>query len=211
MTKNVFGILAPSVQSGAWWMERSTEQVHVIWGVEGPQFDSPDRFATFLLNVSLGGGMSSSLFQEIREKNGLAYTVYSSLSPFRDSGVFSIYAATQMECVPLCVRLVEDCIKKIKNKGVSASELRMIQDNLKSTILISSDDVESRMASIAKNEIFLGRYISVQEVCQEIDRVRVEDIQRVAQILFRTDKRSLFALGPRGSSKIARKWGLGSI
>ena len=200
------GESSPIVQSGAWWVKRSTEQVHLIWGVEGPRFASPDRFATFLLNVYLGGGMSSSLFQEIREKNGLAYSVYSSLSPFIDSGVFSIYAATQLEQVPLCIRLVEECIEKIKIKGLSLSELEMIQANLKGTILLSSDCVESRMSSIAKNEIFLGRYVSVKEVCREIDRVTVSDIKRVANQLFQTSRRSLFALGPKPSSQIAKKF-----
>ena len=196
----------PLIQSGAWWVSRPTEQVHLIWGVEGPHFASPDRFATFLLNVYLGGGMSSSLFQEIREKNGLAYTVYSSLSPFNDSGVFSIYAATQLEQVSLCVRLVEECIKKIKTKGLSKDELKMIQANLKGTILLSSDCVESRMSSIAKNEIFLGRYVSVKEICRDIDRVTVADVQRVANQLFQNSKRSLFALGPKPSPKVARNF-----
>ncbi len=199
---------APRVQPGSWWVNRPTEQVHLIWGVEGPQFASPDRFAIFLLNVYLGGGMSSSLFQEIREKNGLAYTVYSSLSPFVDSGVFSIYAATQLEQVPLCLSLVEECIQKVKKKGLSRSDLRMIQDNLKGTILLSSDCVESRMSSIAKNEIFLGRYVSVKEVCKEVERVTAQDIQRVANQLFCQDKRSVFALGPKPTPKIARKFGL---
>ncbi len=201
------GELAPRVQSGAWWVPRPTEQVHLIWGVEGPHFDSPDRFVTFLLNVYLGGGMSSSLFQEIREKHGLAYTVYSSLSPFCDSGVFSIYAATQPEQVALCLRLVEECVQKIKNEGLSQSELRMIQDNLKGTILISSDDVESRMSSIAKNEIFLGRYVSVQEVCEQVDRVTVDDIRRVAHQLFQSSKRSFLALGPKPSKKVVQQLG----
>ncbi len=199
---------SPQVQSGAWWVNRPTEQVHLIWGVEGPRFASSDRFATFLLNVYLGGGMSSSLFQEIREKNGLAYTVYSSLSPFIDSGVFSIYAATQLEQVPLCLRLVEECIQKVKNKGLSKADLRMIQDNLKGTILLSSDCVESRMSSIAKNEIFLERYVSVKEVCREIERVTIADVQRVAGQLFENSRRSIFALGPKPSLKIAKKFGI---
>ena len=190
---------------GSWWVNRSTEQVHLIWGVEGPPFASSDRFATFLLNVYLGGGMSSSLFQEIREKNGLAYTVYSSLSPFVDSGIFSIYAATQLEQVPLCLRLVEECIEKVKRKSLSRSDLKMIQDNLKGTILLSSDCVESRMSSIAKNEIFLGRYVSVQDVCKEIDRVTVNDIQRMANQLFHQDQRSVFALGPKPTHRETRK------
>ncbi len=191
----------PKVHSGSWWVQRPTEQVHLIWGVEGPRFSSPNRFAAFLLNVYLGGGMSSSLFQEIREKNGLAYTVYSTLSPFMDSGVFTIYAATHLDQVPLCLKLVEECVQKVKKKGVSKSELKMIQANLKGTVLLSSDCVESRMSSIAKNEIFLGKYVSVEEVCRQIDQVTTQDVQKMANVLFQENKRSLFALGPKPKKK----------
>src|SRR6185436_12479579 len=96
---------APKLKQGHWWIERPAEQAHLIWGVEAPKYTSRDRFASFLLNVYLGGGMSSSLFQEIREKKGLAYTVYSSHSPFLDSGVFTIYVGTSIQHVPICLKL----------------------------------------------------------------------------------------------------------
>jgi len=197
--------LTYSEDGGVWWVERDTEQVHLIWGVPGPHYGSKDRFAAFLLNVYLGGGMSSTLFQEIREKNGLAYTVYSSLSPFVDSGVFSIYAATGMEQVPLCLRLIERCVKEIKNKPLPKKELNLIKENLKGTILLSSDSVEARMASIAKNHIFLGKYVSIEEVCRQIDEVTPEDLSRVANQLFREDRRSVLALGPKASPAVASK------
>jgi predicted Zn-dependent peptidase len=194
-----------SEDGGVWWVERDTEQVHLIWGVPGPNYGSKDRFAAFLLNVYLGGGMSSTLFQEIREKNGLAYTVYSNLSPFVDSGVFSVYAATGMDQVPLCLKLIEKCVQEIKNKPLPKKELNLIKDNLKGTILLSSDSVEARMASIAKNEIFLGKYVSIEEVCRQIDEVTPEDITRVAKQLFREDRRSVLALGPKPSSSVSSK------
>jgi predicted Zn-dependent peptidase len=195
---------APAIREGFWWVKRPTEQVHLIWGVQGLPFSSKDRFAAFLLNVYLGGGMSSSLFQEIREKNGLAYTVYSSLSPFVDSGVFSIYAATALEQVPLCLKLIEKCVQQMKKKALSKKDLKMIQDNLKGTVLLSSDNVESRMSSIAKNEIFLGKYVSVEDVCKQIDAVTPEDVQRMACHLFKDDQRSIFALGPKPSPTMIR-------
>ncbi len=192
----------PRLMSGTHWVVRPTEQIHLIWGVPGPHFAAQDRFAAFLLNVYLGGGMSSSLFQEIREKNGLAYTVYSSLSPFLDTGVFSIYAATGMGEVLLCLKLIEECVRKVKAKSLSQKELRMIQDNLKGSILLASDCVESRMSSIAKNEIFLGKYVSVSEVCRQIDAVNVDDIKRVAHSIFKDECRSILALGPAPSPKV---------
>jgi predicted Zn-dependent peptidase len=196
----------PVIQSGRWWVERPTEQVHLVWGVEGPTYASRDRFAAFLLNVYLGGGMSSSLFQEIREKNGLAYTVYSSLSPYKDSGMFSIYAATGMAQIPLCLRLIEECVSKLQRDLLSEEELLIIKDNMKGTIQLSSDSVESRMSSIAKNEIFFGQYYGVDEVCKMVDQVTPQDIRRVARKLLRDGKRSILALGPKPSRTVRKKF-----
>ena len=193
------------IKSGRWWIERPMEQVHVVWGVEGPTHGARERFAALLLNVYLGGGMSSSLFQEIREKNGLAYTVYSSLSPFIDSGVFSIYAATGPNQVPLCLRLIEECVERLKKTLLSEEELNTIKENLKGTVLLSSDSVESRMSSIARNEIFLGKYTSVEEVCREVDAVTPDDVRRVARKLLRTGERSVLFLGPKPSKAVAAK------
>ncbi len=201
--KELEPVVAPLIQKGFWWVERPTEQVHLVWGVPGPHYASKDRFAAFLLNVYLGGGMSSSLFQEIREKHGLAYNVYSCLSPFIDSGVFSIYVATGMAQVPLCLKLIEECIVQIKDKPLPKDELKMIQDNLKGTILLSADSVEARMSSIAKNEIFLGKHYSVEEVCEQVDAVTPKDLQRVAKYLFKDDQRSVLALGPKPSKTLA--------
>ncbi len=192
----------PRFSNGFWWIERNIEQVHLIWGVLGPHYTSKDRFPAFLLNVYLGGGMSSALFQEIREKKGLAYTVYSTLSPFEDSGVFTVYVATAMAQVPLCLKLIEECVSRLKKKALSRSELRVIQDNLKGTVLLSSDCVESRMSSIAKNELFLNKYLSPEQICEEIDAVTPADVQRVAHQLFREEGRSILALGPKVSQTV---------
>ena len=196
------GQVPPDVKSGCWWITRPTEQVHLVWGVAGPPYASKDRFAAFLLNIYLGGGMSSSLFQEIREKNGLAYTVYSSISPFIDSGVFSIYVATGMKQVPLCLKLIEECVAKLKRELLTDIELRTIQDNLKGSILLASDDVEARMSSIAKNELFLGGYSSPEDVCRLIDQVTPQDVRRMARKLLSSGNRSIVALGPKPSPKV---------
>lgn len=198
---------APKLKAGKWWIQRPTEQVHLVWGVEGPRFSSRDRFAAFLLNVYLGGGMSSSLFQEIREKNGLAYSVYSSLSPFLDSGTFSIYAATGMNQVPLCIKLIEECAARLRRELLAHEELQMVKDNLKGTILLGADSAESRMLSIAKNEIFLGEYINPDEACRMIDEVTPEILRRVARKILGRPERSIVLLGPRPSRSVAAKLG----
>ena len=195
----------PTFKGGTWWVTRSSEQVHLVWGVEGPKYAARDRFAAYLLNVYLGGGMSSTLFQEIREKHGLAYTVYSNLSPYTDTGSFTIYAATGMGQIPLCLKLIEECVGKLKKDLLSADDLTIIKDNLKGTILLSNDSVESRMSSIAKNEIFFGKYVSADEVCKMIDDVKPEDIRRVARKLLRDGTRSILAVGPKPSKSVLAK------
>ena len=148
---------APKMRDGPWWIKRATEQVHLVWGVEGVNYSSKDRFAAYLLNLYLGGGMSSQLFQEIREKNGLAYTVYSNLSSFVDSGVFSVYAATGMNQVPLCLKLIEECAEKLKREPLSEKDLQGVKDNLKGTILLNSDSVEARCPRWRRIRCFWGR------------------------------------------------------
>jgi predicted Zn-dependent peptidase len=193
------------LKEGTWWVKRPTEQVHLIWGVQAPAYRSRDRYALHLLNTHLGGGMSSALFQEIREKNGLAYTVYSNLSMYADSGVFSIYAGTGMKQVPLCLKLIEECIAKVKRELLTEEELDAVKDNLKGTILLSSDSAESRMMSIANNEIYIGSNISTDEVCKQIDAVTPEDVTRVARKILRSDRRGLLAVGPAPSRAVRKK------
>jgi predicted Zn-dependent peptidase len=196
---------APKLREGRWWIVRPTEQVHLVWGVDGPRVASKDRYAAFLMNVYLGGGMSSALFQEIREKRGLAYTVYSSLSPFYDSGVFTIYAATNPNQVPLCLKLMDEACSRLKRELLSDAELQVIKDNLKGTIQLSEDSAESRMSSVAKDEIFFGTYLSLDEFCAEIDRVTPQEIRRVARKILTPGGKAILALGPRPSAAVRKK------
>ncbi len=200
----------PEWRAGRWWEVSShAEQVHLVWGVEGPRNDSRDRFAAFLLNIHLGGGMSSSLFQEIREKNGLAYTVYSSLSPFQDTGLFSVYAATGMEQVPLCLELIRANAQKLATDLLTEDELAMIRDNLKGSILLSADSMESRMTSLARNHLVFGRYVPIEEVIREVEQVTAEDVRRMARQLFRDETaQSVVFLGPKPSRKVKAALGL---
>lgn len=200
----------PRWSAGRWWVSRpAAEQVHLVWGVEGPHNTSRDRFAAFLLNVHLGGGMSSSLFQEIREKNGLAYTVYSSLTPFHETGVFSVYAATGMEQARLCLELIRANSLKLTRDLLKREELAMIRDNLKGSILLSADSMESRMTSLARNHFVFGRHVPIEEVIREVDQVTAEDVRRVARRLFLDEsKQAVLFLGPRPSARLQRQLGV---
>lgn len=195
-------VSAPEFRGGRWWIERGTEQAHLIWGVPGPTCFSRDRYAAFLLNVHLGGGMSSRLFQEIREKRGLAYTVYSTLTPFQDSGVFSVYAATGVAHAPLCVRLIEEAAATVRDELITRAELRLLQENLKGTILLSSDSAESRMFGIARNEMIFGRAVPIREMLAEIDAVTPEDIRQVARRYLGQDRKGILLVGPKPAASV---------
>lgn len=196
---------APSPRAGSWWVRRPTEQVHIVWGVEGPRHGARDRYAAHVLNVYLGGGMSSELFQQIREKHGLAYTVYSGMSSYADSGLFTIYAATSPARVPLCLRLIEETVARARRELLSEEALREVKENIKGNILLGEDSAEARMATIARGELVLGEPLSLEAVLKAIDDVRPEDVRRVARRLFGHGERSLLMLGPRPSVSVRAK------
>jgi len=198
-------VQAPRVRSGLWWERRPSEQSHVIWGVETAKYTSRDRFICLLLNCYLGVGMSSLLFQEIREKKGLAYSVYSSLSSFIDSGVLSVYAGTHPAQIFNCIKLIEECVAQVCKTSLTEDELASVRDNLKGSLLLGADNVEARMSSIAKNEIIFGRYYSIDEVCDLIDEVTPQDIRRVARKIFGHGKRSVLILGPKPPRSVVKK------
>jgi predicted Zn-dependent peptidase len=186
----------PRIATGARAYRRELEQTHFVLGFPSVSNGDPDRFAAYLLNIYLGGGMSSSLFQEIREKRGLAYTIYSSLSPFSDAGLFSIYVATSPSEVGICLDVVGREVKKIREGKLDPEALQILKENLKGTILLNLDSVESRMTVIAKNEMFFGRYFSTGEMLKMIDKVTAHDVARVARNLFKPKNLILSMLGP---------------
>jgi predicted Zn-dependent peptidase len=150
--------------------------------------------------------MSSALFQEIREKNGLAYTVYSSISPFWDSGVFSVYAATSPHRVPSCLKLIEDCVARLSRGLLNDQELQEIKDSVKGALLLSDDSMEARMSSLGRSEVFGEKHISVEELCRQIDDVSARDVRRIARKLS-VGARSVMVLGPRPAASLRRKIG----
>lgn len=194
----------PTLNSGLQSVKRDLEQAHVVVGFPAVNNDSADRFAAFLLNTYLGGGMSSTLFQEIREKRGLAYTVYSALTPFSDSGLFTVYVATAPKEVKTCLEVMSQEMANLRDKKLEKKNVQILKDNLRGTILLNSDSVESRMSSIAKNEMFFGRYVSMDEVTRSIDKVSAEDIRRLARQLFKPQQTIVSVLGPKRYPTLAQ-------
>jgi len=196
---------APKMKKEFWWFIRPSEQVHLVWGVESHRLTSKDRFASLLLNIFLGGGMSSKLFQDIREKKGLAYNVYSYTSPFIDAGVFTIYVATGLNQLVQCVKLIEEAVDGLTRAKMDDHTLNTIKQNIKNTILLASDDVEHRMSTLAQNELFGHKQVSIHEACEKIDAITALDIKRVSKKLFSDKKRSVVVLGPKPTRKYVRK------
>lgn len=183
----------------------SLEQVQLCLGVPSPAVDSEDRYVLFLLNSILGGGMSSRLFQTVREEAGLAYSIYSEVSPFRDAGSLSIYAGTSIEKTQEMVRLILQELKLMKDQPVSEDELERARSQSKGNIVLGLESSSARMSNLARQQMYYGRFFSVDEITEQIERVTVQDIQRVARDLFRPELISLTLLGNLGDTAITRK------
>lgn len=197
--------LAPKIREGLWWIKRPTEQAHIVWGVEAPRYSSRDHAALILIASYLGGGMSSLLFQEIREKAGLAYTIYSSLSTYFDSGNLHVYVGAPVGQVATCLRIIESAALKLCTQRISEEELSEVKESLKGSMLLSADSAESTMQSNAIDEIYFGECHSIEETCQQLDLVTAAEIRRVAKKVFGTGKRAILVYGPRPSTTVRRK------
>lgn len=196
---------APKINDGLWWVARPTEQAHLVWGVEAPRFATRSQAAILVLAAFLGGGMSSLLFQEIREKNGLAYTVYSNLSAFLDSGILSVYVGCSKRQVATCLRLIEDAVERVATLKMTEEELREVKESLKGTLLMSMDSVESLMQGNAIDEIYHRDSFAIEEICNDIDGVSAGDVRRAARRLFVRGRRAVLVYGPRPTPTTRRK------
>jgi predicted Zn-dependent peptidase len=184
--------------------KKSLEQVQLCLGVPAPPVDSPSRYAVYLLNTMLGGGMSSRLFQTIREDRGLAYSIYSETNPFRDAGCLAIYAGTSAEKTPEVLDLTITELCRLKADPVPDAELKRAKDQLKSNIVLGLESSSSRMSNLARQEMYFGRFFAVHEIVAEIEAVSPTDIQALAQQLFRPDAIALTVLGNLGDLTIER-------
>ena len=186
----------PRIQSGVSCVHKDLEQVHICLGGEAPELGSEKRFACALLNTILGGNMSSRLFQEIREKRGLAYNVYSFLSPYIDCGLLGIYVATDPSSINQVLGLIRKEVGEVMKGGISSSDLEAAREHLIGGILIGAESTDSRMMRLAKNEHVFGRYIGYDELVAEFEKVTVDEVVAAARDIFKADCMSLATLGP---------------
>ncbi|MEG9431565.1 M16 family metallopeptidase [Terriglobus sp. ADX1] len=184
--------------------KKSLEQVQICLGVPAPRVDHPDRYALYLLSSILGGGMSSRLFQSVREEAGLAYSIYSELSPFRDTGALSIYAGTSIEKTQEMLRLILEEFRRIKAESVSEDELERAKNQSKGNIVLGLESSSSRMSNLARQQMYYGRFNTVDDIIADVDRVTAADVQRLAVELLQPGKISLTLLGNLGDLKVTR-------
>lgn len=193
--------ICPDVNVHTKIYRKKIEQVHVCMAMNGLSLTHSDRFACSLLNTLLGGNMSSRLFQEIREKRGLAYSVYSFSSLNMDSGLFGIYTGVAPENVLTSLSLILAELDKICGSPISDAEIADAKEYTKGSILLGSESTENQMVRLAQNEITFGRYIPLEETLANISKVSSEDIRRTAEFLFKSGRPSLTVLGPCKNKK----------
>jgi predicted Zn-dependent peptidase len=175
---------------------RDSEQVHFCLGTGSVAQASADIYVAHVLNNILGGGISSRLFQSIREERGLAYSIYSYLSNYSDCGLFTIYAGTRPANLDQVIELVLQGVEELKNGGLAEAELSKTKEQLKGNLLLGLESSSSRMSRLGKMEITMGKYTTLDEVVAKIEKVSRADLQRMMDEIFVAERLSFAALGP---------------
>lgn len=188
--------IAPSIEARTNTHVRRLEQVHVCLNTPGLAVTDPRRFAFSLLNTILGGNMSSRLFQQIRERRGLAYAVYSFMVSNVDSGMFGVYAGVGAENVAQTIDLIREGMRQLRRTPVAREELRDAKEFTKGNLLLAAESVDNQMVRLAQNEIHFGAYVPMDSVVKQVDAVTPDEIQSLAATLFRSDGHCLTMLGP---------------
>ncbi|PWT80545.1 MAG: peptidase M16 [Blastocatellia bacterium] len=204
-TGEAVGEEAPTVVPKILIRNKELEQSHVCLGTSSYPQNHDDRYSSYVLNTLLGGSMSSRLFQNVREKRGLAYAVFSGLSAYRDAGSFTIYAGCSNEAVGEVIDLVIEELRGVKQSAVLPSELQRAKDHLKGSLMLSLENTASRMSHLARQEIYFDRQFGLDETLQGVERVTAADVQRVAIDLFRNGSLAATVLGNVNGLELPRK------
>lgn len=176
-------------------IKRPSEQVHILMGLPAASFTDKLRFEGFIVNSLLGGGMTSRLYQKIREEQGLSYSIYSHLSTFTDTGLMLIYAGTEPKHVKQVIEIAQNEVKEIRKKGMARADLNLYKTQVKGQILLGADDIENRMNSLGVNEMVFGEYRSVDKVIQEIEKVNLDSVHEYIEKFIRPDELGLLLMG----------------
>jgi len=184
--------------------KKSLEQVQICVGVPSHPIAHENRHASYILNTLLGGGMSSRLFQNIRERQGLAYAIYSDLSPYRDTGCLSVYAGTSRESASKVVQSVVSEFRKLKAEPVPEEELRRSKDQLKGSLMLSLESSSARMSNLARQEMYFDRFFGLDELIERIEKVTVDELTVLSNEFFQTESIAVTVLGNLNGLKLTR-------
>jgi predicted Zn-dependent peptidase len=199
----------PTVKPAVITRTKDLEQSHLCLGTNSYPQKHEDRYVSYILNSVLGGSMSSRLFQNVREKRGLAYSVFSGLSAYRDAGNMTIYAGCASEAVGDVIDLCVEELRGLKRTPVPDAELARAKDHLKGSLMLSLENTASRMSHLARQEIYFERHFGLDETLAGVQRVTAEDIQRVACELFANGSLAATVLGPTAPSLPPERLNLG--
>lgn len=175
--------------------EKETEQVHICIGFEGVRNGDEDLYPLLAVNNVFGGGMSSRLFQKIREKKGLVYSIYSYPTTYNDAGLFTVYAGMKPENLELVTNLIYDEVRIMLKKGITPQELNKSKDQLKGNYILGLESTSSRMNSIGKSELLLGYINTPEEILKKIDNVTMESVERITHAVLNPEKKGISIVG----------------
>jgi predicted Zn-dependent peptidase len=181
------------------------EQVHICVGMPSVRLADERRFTVAILNTILGGGMSSRLFQNIREKQGLAYSVFSEVNPYSDAGIFSVYAGTSIENAEKVLGLIAAEFRSLKSEPVTVEELRRAKDHLKGSLVLSLESTGARMSNLARMEMYFKHFFSTDQILASVEAVTREEVQAAAVASFRPDQTSATVVGSLDGFTLTRK------
>jgi predicted Zn-dependent peptidase len=181
---------------------RPVEQVHCCIGYEGLPAEDERRYSMYLLNTILGGGMSSRLFQKIREEYGLAYSVFSYHSAYLDTGIHTVYCGTSIEGFPKSVEIIREETQRLTEEKVIDSELETCKKQLKGNLLLGLESTGNRMNQLARNEIYSGRHVTPDEIRERIEAVTSDDIRDLASTLFHKKNSAVTVIGPISEDQV---------
>ena len=187
---------APTIHHDLQVIPKDLEQVHLCLGMRGPCQSEESRFLCHVLNVVLGSSMSSRLFQEIREKRGLAYSIYSFVNSHEDTGLFGIYSGVAEEQVPETLKIIGEQLSILRKHPIPEIELKAAKEYLKGNMYLNAESTDSRMNRLAKNEFLFGRYVPYEEVEQKIDEVTAVSAQKWFEEVYQPSQIALMLLGP---------------
>jgi predicted Zn-dependent peptidase len=184
--------------------KKSLEQVQICLGVPSYSISHDRRFVMYVLNTLLGGGMSSRLFQNVREKQGLVYSIFSELNPFRDAGMLSVYAGTSRESASKVVRAIVNEFRQLKEVPITEEELKRAKDQLKGSLMLSLESSTARMSNLARQEMYYDHFVGMDEIINRIQAVTVESLLQSANELFKPELIAVTVLGNLNGLKITR-------